>query len=114
MPSSILKEIVPTSMYLEFLITNCNFDERNNLLLDRNCFKRSKVNETLFPFLSSLLPFYHSSTQHYLTRSITYTRFLTIIRQLLKQSEIRYETSIVHTSSTKEVTLLISPDSLPT
>ena len=114
MPSSILKEIVPISMYLEFLITNCNFDERNNLLLDRNCFKRSKVNGTLFPFLSSLLPFYHSSTQHYLTRSITYTRFLTIIRQLLRQSEISYNTSVIHTSSTKEVTLLISPDSLST
>ena len=114
MPSSILKEMVPVAMYLEFLITNCNLDERNNLLLDRNCFKRSKVNGTLFPFLSTLLPFYHSSTQHYLTRSITYTRFLTIIRQLLKQSEIKYETFVVHTSATKEVTILISPNSLPT
>ena len=114
MPSSILKEIVPVAMYLEFLVTNCNFDERNNLLLDRNCFKRSKVNGTLFPFLSTLLPYYHSSTQHYLTRTITFTRFLTIIRQLLKQSKIKYDTFVVHTSSTKEITILISPANLPT
>jgi hypothetical protein len=114
MPSSILKDIVPFSLYADFLIEHCDLDYKNDLVIDRNCFKRSLLNNTLFPFLSSLQPYYHESTQHYVTRRMTYTRFLTVLRQLFRQSCMHYESLVTHTSSRKEVRLVIQKQELIT
>jgi hypothetical protein len=107
MPSSVFKREVPREIVGGFLRASCYTDAHERAVVDRNAYKKSILQGTLFPFLSSLVAYYHQSTQFYLTRKMTYTRFLTILRQLFRHHEMAYDIKTTHTSTKKEVAYTI-------
>ena len=108
MPSSVFNKTVPDDLLGGFLKTNCYIDAGGRTIIDRTTYKKSKLEGSLFPFLSALLTYYHQSTRFYLTREMTYTRFLTVLRQLFRHHEIAYGVNITHTSTKKEVAYTIA------
>ena len=108
MPSSVFNKIVPDDLLGDFLKTNCYIDPGSSTIIDRTTYKKSILEGSLFPFLSSLLTYYHQSTRFYLTRKMTYTRFLTVLRQLFRHHEIAYNVKVTHTSAKKEVVYTIA------
>jgi hypothetical protein len=108
MPSSVFSSDLPDGLVEEFITTLCDNTNVGKLVIDRTTYKRALFENTLYPFLSLLTPHYYDSTQFYLTRKMTYTRFLTIMRQLLRYCKINYTTCITHTSTRKEVTLVLT------
>ena len=112
MPSSVFNKAVPNDLLDSFLKTNCYTDSGGCTVIDRTTYKKSILDGSLFPFLSSLLNYYHQSTRFYLTRKMTYTRFLTVLRQLFRHHEIAYYSKVTHTSTKKEVVYTITDHSI--
>ncbi len=71
----------------------------NYYLINQHTFMRSKLNGDIHKCINYLLPLYYSSKKFYLTRTITYQNFLTIIRQICKVCNILFTYKIKYVSS---------------
>ena len=82
--SQLFKKQIQEELLIKFLEDNAEKTKKyyivNNVL-----YKKLQFNNLLQPFLDSLISYYHLSKQYYLTRTMTFTRFTTIIRQLCKE-----------------------------
>ena len=68
-------------------------------LINQHTFIRSKMNGILTQFIDYLLPFYYTSKHFYLTRRMTYNRFITIIRHVCKICNILFNYNIKYIQS---------------
>ena len=65
-------------------------------------FKKARAEIQLF--LEECKPFYPTSKIHYLERSpFQYKHFLTVIRQICKSNQLKYESSILYNHSSYEI-----------
>ena len=104
MASQLFKTIVPKEDFVTFLSTCCDFDDNNNVyIVSNNSYKRAQLSETLQPFLDSIIECYHKSKQHYVSRKMNYTRFITVIRQICKSNTIPYVSKIRYDRSSYEI-----------
>lgn len=104
MVSQLFKSKVPKDDFIAFLTTCCEFDENNNVYIFNNdAYKRAQLSETIQPFLDSITEYYHKSKQYYVLRSMNYTRFVTIVRQICKSSNIPYVSKIKYDRSSYEI-----------
>lgn len=71
----------------------------NYYLINEHTYSRSKLNGVLEECIDYLLPLYYTSKQFYLTRTMTYSYFLTILRQLCKECNILFTYKIKYFSS---------------
>lgn len=90
--------IPDVNILLSLLNKICQFNS-THFILDKISFKTAKYNKYLDEFCKELLPYYYKSKQFYITRKITYTNFLTIIRQLCNINNIDFTSSIVYDKS---------------
>jgi hypothetical protein len=102
MPSQLFKKVVPESLLFDFLESFCE-TSNNMLVLSNNSYKKCVFHELLSPFLDSLKQYYHDSKQMYVTRKITYSRFITVIRQLCKLLNISYASKIKYINSSYDI-----------
>lgn len=77
------------------------------ILVTNNLYKKRKVDSNFYLLLEKISMFYHKSKQFYCSRIMTYTRWLTIVRQLCKYFELSYTSKIRYYNSTYETTLCI-------
>ena len=92
--------------FIEFIKSHC-VKERKCYKLSPEVYKQISFNNHLQPFLDSIKEHYHSSKQTYVSRKMTYTRFVTIIRHLCKLLEITYTSTMKYSSSTYQIDYLI-------
>ena len=71
----------------------------NYYLINVHTFTRAKLNGILGECIDYLLPLYYTSKRFYLTREMTYSYFLTIIRHLCKVCNILFTYKIKYISS---------------
>ena len=71
---------------------NSNFHYKINKIV----FKKLHYNNLLKQFLKSIEEFYYDSKKFYVTREIDYTKFLTLIRQICKINNIKYDKKILY------------------
>lgn len=109
METQILKKPVPKEFIIDFLEKICD-NTNNYLLLNKAAFRKCEFHNLLSPFLEELKKYYHKSKQFYLTRKLTYNYFLTIIRQICKNSKIRYENKVSYNKSLYDVAYHIFTD----
>jgi hypothetical protein len=96
------KTAVPLQLLWDFL--KANFDETDTYFhITTYLFHKMEYNQQLEGFIASLKPYYHNSKLKYIERQINYKGFLTIIRQLCKTHQIKYNTKLMYNKSTYEI-----------
>ena len=101
--SQLFKKNVEKQDLYDFLESVCVPSEENHYLIDNSTFKRAVLTEKLQPFLDTIKECYHISKQFYVTRTIKYTSFLTILRQICKSNCIAYTSKIHYERSDYEI-----------
>ena len=102
MSSQIFKSSVPKEILMELLDTICNKNEKY-YILNKTSFKKGNFLDLLEKFCNDILKYYHESKKKYVTRKLTYTSFLTIIRQICRINNINYTSKIHHIKCTYDI-----------
>lgn len=66
-------------------------------------FKRLVLNHALQPWLDKCMPYYYPSKQYYLTRTMTYPSFATILRQCARHYGWQFSSACSYRQSTRMV-----------
>ena len=105
MSSQIIKSKIPDHVLYSFLKKiNMNSNKRDNkIIINNNSFKLAKLKGYLTEFIITIKENYFKSKQHYLTRKLSYSKFITIIRQICKHNDIPYTSDIKYNKSTYEI-----------
>lgn len=107
--SQIFKSKFPKQMFIDFLNKTQQIQEYNLYfyVFTFEMYKKLQYNQTLTEFLNSCKPYYHQSKMFYINREMSYVRFLTILRQLCHNTEMKYKTGIKYEKSTYKTFLTI-------
>tara|TARA_B110001450_G_scaffold248226_1_gene264134 strand:+ start:1511 stop:1900 length:390 start_codon:yes stop_codon:yes gene_type:complete len=99
--SQIFKNPVPMNFIFSFLDKICKKNTNKKFYIINNIsFNLSKYHNYLTNFLTDLEEYYHNSKKYYINRNITYSRFITIIRQICKNNNISFVSFINYNKST--------------
>jgi len=98
MPGQIFKTLIEKEFFFEFLEKNC-VKQKDHYLVNKISFKKALYDDSLNNFCMQIKNNYYKSKQYYVTRKLTYSKFTTIIRQICKSLEIKYESQIKYDKS---------------
>jgi hypothetical protein len=91
--------------FITFIKTHC-IKEQKCYKLSQEIYKQILFKNALQPYIDTLKSHYHISKQTYITRKMTYSRFITIIRHLCKLLEITYTSTMKYSNSTYQIDYL--------
>lgn len=92
------------------LLDKISKDETNDdYIIDTITYKKMIYKELLDPFLKELEEYYYNSKKKYISREMTYTRFLTIVRQICAYNKVLYTKKIVYLKNSYEIVYSIFP-----
>ena len=74
--------------------------ENNKIMINETNYNKAQYNNLIQPFLIKLKPYYHKSKLFYIERPMSYSKFITIIRQISNFNGIKYESKMKYTKST--------------
>lgn len=103
MRAQLFKEYVDKEEFFNFIKKIGENFENNKCVINQYSFKKAKYLEILQPFLESIKNNYYISKQHYVTREMTFTRLLTIIRQICNSYSIPYVSSVKYSNSSYDI-----------
>jgi hypothetical protein len=106
MSIQIFKEQVPITILDSFIKSLCEIIN-DYYVINPIAYKKAVFHGTLSQFLDKVKPYYHQSKQYYVTRKMTYTRFLTIIRQICNQHNLPFASKVQYKNSTYEIVYYI-------
>lgn len=101
-PSQIFKSNIPITMLIDLFEKICIKCD-NHYILNNNAYKKGIFNGDVQQFLKDCIPYYYISKRKYLTRTLNYNHFITIIRQICKHLNIKYNTKIRYEKSTYDI-----------
>lgn len=102
MSSQIFKNNVPNAILFELLDKICLKNERH-YILNSIAFKKGVYNEDIQRFFIECIPFYHLSKRKYLERKLTYSNFVTVVRQICNYNKITYTSQIKYDKSNYDI-----------
>ena len=108
--SQVFKYIVPITILTELLDKICEPGEE--YVIDNNAYKRMKFHGYHSPFLETLAPYYHFSKRFYVERDITYTTFMTIVRQICRIWDIEVRSTLHYGDSIYAITYVVMKEHL--
>jgi hypothetical protein len=100
--SQIFKSNIPISMLIDLFEKICIKCD-NHYVLNNNAYKKGIFNGDIQQFIQNCIPYYYISKRKYLTRTLNYNHFITIIRQICKHLNIRYNNKIRYEKSTYDI-----------
>ena len=103
-----IKYQIPLYVLYDFLCKNSERIDSMQFCINKEFYKRSKLNKSLKIFLETLRPYYHISKQEYIDKCDNYKKFLTIIRQLCKYFQVNYENKVTYFTSNYEKNYIIT------
>lgn len=106
MSNQIFKTPVPNELLFE-LLENIAFKTNKYYLLNNDSYKKGMFNETIPNFIKLCVQYYHSSKLKYVEKPLTYTSFITIIRQICRFNNIKYNSKIKYTKSTYDIVYFV-------
>ena len=74
--------------------------ENAHIMINETNYNKAQYNGLIQPFLLKLEPYYHISKMFYIRRPPTYAGFITVLRQICKMNEVKYNSKIKYTKST--------------
>lgn len=102
MSSQIFKKTLSKDILYELLNKIC-IKYNNYYIFNKIAYKKGEFQQLLEPFCKSLLEYYYESKQFYITRKLTYSSFVTIIRQICRLNNINYASKIVYSKSDYDI-----------
>ena len=100
--SQIFKFNIPISMLIELFDKICiKYD--SYYILNNDAYKKGIFNGDIQKFIIDCKPYYFISKRKYLTRTLNYNHFITIIRQICKHLNIKYNNKIKYEKSTYDI-----------
>lgn len=102
MKSQIFKKFPSKEILYDLLNKICTKND-NHYIFNKISYKKGEFLQLLYPFCQSLIEYYHVSKQFYITRKLTYSSFVTIIRQLCRQNNINYASKISYINSNYDI-----------
>jgi len=96
MSNQIFRSIINRDVIFSLLDKICDKIDNKYYLLNNSAFKKAIFYNLLDDFCSSITQYYFKSKQYYATRKLDYNKFITIIRQLCKASNINYINQIIY------------------
>ena len=83
-------------------------NDDNIIIIDKIIYKKIKYNGILDIFINKIKIYYNKNKLFYVNRTITYKNFLTIIRQICKLYNLKFENKIKYLNSTYEIYYIIN------
>lgn len=103
MSKQIFKEIFPIQILYGLLEYINAFKNDKYYMVNNSSFKKMLFLDLLNDFIDIIEPYYHNSKLFYINRSFTYTRFLTVIRQICNCNKIKYRSHIKYLKSKYDI-----------
>lgn len=107
MSVQIFKDNIPSEVLIGLLECICVFKGENYYVINNSSFKKAQFKNLLGDFIKTIEPYYHASKLFYLQREMTYTNFLTIIRQVCNSACLNYKSNIKYVNSKYEINYYI-------
>jgi hypothetical protein len=107
--------VKPTDIFVKpidksILYDLCNMiclKKKNYYVIDKNAYRSMMFSNAHVDFISKLHEYYNPSKQFYLTRELTYNSFTNIIRQICKNNNIKFDSSVRYNKSTSNIDFYI-------
>jgi len=106
MNKQIFKKMFPKEELLNF-IDKFAFKNNNYYLINKSYYKKAQFMDIIDNFIEKIKPYYHLSKVKYTENVNTYSKFMTIIRQLCKINNINYASKILYNKSTYDINYFI-------
>jgi hypothetical protein len=103
MTNQIFKKKIPNSILYELLEYIYVYKNDNYYIINNSSFKKAQFQDKLTEFYNIIEPYYYSSKVFYLKRNMTYSRFMTVIRQICNFNMIKYESNIQYSKSKYDI-----------
>ena len=85
----LFKKHIPIEMLYDLLDKIC-IKNPKYYIMDFNAYRLLQYHELYEPFVATILAYYQPSKQYYLTRTLTYNSFITVVRQICKINLIEF------------------------
>lgn len=102
MASQIFKNSIPNEILFN-LLESIAIKTEKCYVFNHNVYKKGMYNDILQKFLEECKPYYYLSKRKYLERKLTYTSFVTILRQICNFNKITYTSQIKYENSTYDI-----------
>ena len=112
MSSSIIKEKIPTHIIFNFLSMSCAEKDDDTYTFDVIAYNKAKFLNLVDPLCSRLKFFYYPSKHHFLTRTLNYAKFTTILRQIFRYNQISYDTIVNYRKSNYQIAYKIDKQTI--
>jgi len=106
MSSQLFKKPIPNQLIID-LLDSIAVKSEKCYVLNNNSFKKGLFNNVINRFIDNCKSYYYLSKHKYLERKITYSSFITIIRQICKYNKITYTSQIKYDRSTYDIVYYI-------
>lgn len=103
MASQIFKDSVPSEILFGLLDYIYAFKDEKYYIINSSSFKKAQFLNLLDDFMKILEPYYHSSKLFYIQREMSYSRFITVIRQVCNSCSVKYASKIKYISSNYDI-----------
>jgi len=102
--SNIIKNNFNKDLFINLINKISKFNNTNKyFILNNESYKKGQINNLIEEFINNIKEFYVKSKKFYLDRAMNYKRFLTIIRQICKSQNIKFEIKINYIKSKYEI-----------
>ena len=110
MSNQIFKKNVDKDLVLSFLE---EYAEQNDkfYIFSKTSYRKAEFHNAIEPLIVKIKEYYHLSKYYYLERKLNFSKFITILRQLCKSSNISYTSRIVYVNSSYNIIYYISKES---
>ena len=106
MTKQIFRNFVPIHILFEILEEVCLKTDKY-YLVDMNSYKKLIYKDLHTKLTNSIVEYYHSSKQFYVTRKMTYNSFTNIIRQICKTNNVMFTSQIKYNESKYNIDYLV-------
>lgn len=112
MVDKIFKSLYPVKDFIEFLKQACysSINDDGTLItfvINIDVYKHMLFHNMIEQWYETLKPYYHLSKQYYLTRTLTFKHFGTVVRQISRQHRFDFQSKIKYSRSQYTTSYLI-------
>jgi hypothetical protein len=93
---------VPNNLIFDLLDQIC-LKTNEYYVVNNNSYKKGMYLERIAPFVTDCKPYYCKSKMIYLERTLTYNRFMTILRQICKYNKLKYTSHIKYSKTEYDI-----------
>ncbi len=106
MSCQIFKQPIPSEFLFNLLDKIC-LKTQKYYIFNKVAFKKGLFTEDILNFIKECYPYYHISKQKYLSKTLTYNSFTTIIRQICNINKTIYTSQIKYDHSSYDIVYYI-------